>query len=287
MMKPSILIITGLSGAGKTVALQTTEDLGFYSVDNLPPRLLGTLADLCAQSSQPIARVALVADVRGGQFLKDLRNSVESLRQRGYEVKVLFLEAPDEVLIRRFKETRRPHPLLGETKDLALAITKERDLLSEVRDLADHRLDTGSFNPHQLRQEVARLLNLGNGQVLTIRILTFGFRYGLPADADLVFDVRFLRNPNYVPDLRPKTGSDPEVQEFIFSDPDAVRFLKLLEEFLEFTLPRYQREGKVYLCIAIGCTGGRHRSVAVGHFLMDFLSKKGYSCHIVHRDADR
>ncbi len=285
--EPSVLIITGLSGAGKTVALQTTEDLGFFCVDNLPPRLMETLVGLCATSSQRIARVAFVADVRGGEFLRDLRHAVELLRSKGYPVTVLFLEAPDDVLIQRFKETRRRHPMLGTAGDLVLAIQMERERLKEIRDMADHRLDTAAFNPHQLRQEVARILSPGDGAGMTIRVLTFGFRYGLPTDADLVFDVRFLKNPNYVPHLKPRTGTDPEVRDYIFSDRVTHDFVKLLEEFLQFVIPRYQKEGKTYLSIAVGCTGGRHRSVAIGRHLWEFLRSGGYECSLVHRDADR
>jgi len=254
--KPSLLVITGMSGAGKTLALHALEDAGYFCVDNLPPRLLPTLVDLCSQSRQPIVKVALVADVRGGEFFRDLTDAISKLRSESYEVRIFFLEASDEVLVQRYKETRRRHPLSNNGRDLLQAIQLEREQLAEIRELADEVIDTSGLTPQQLRDEILRRLQLGDGTTMQVKVVSFGFKYGVPVDADLVFDVRFLPNPNYDPALRPLTGQDERVKEFVLKQTETKEFLSRLKALLEFTLPLYRREGKSYLTIAVGCTGG-------------------------------
>ena len=287
MSKPSLLVITGMSGAGKTLALHALEDAGYFCVDNLPPRLLPTLVDLCSQSRQPIVKVALVADVRGGEFFRDLTNAVDKLRSESYEVRVFFLEASDEVLVQRYKETRRRHPLSNNGRDLLQAIQLEREQLAEIRELADEVIDTSGLTPQQLRDEILRRLQLGDGTTMQVKVVSFGFKYGVPVDADLVFDVRFLPNPNYDPALRPLTGQDERVKEFVLKHTETKEFLSRLKALLEFTLPLYRREGKSYLTIAVGCTGGRHRSVTLAEAIAEIVKANGFVCTVVHRDIGR
>ncbi len=283
-MKPTILVITGMSGAGKTLALHALEDAGYFCVDNLPPRLLPTLVELCAQSRQPIAKVALVADVRGGEFFRDLTNAIHQLRSSNYEVRVFFLEASDEILVQRYKETRRRHPLSTNGRDLLQAIQMEREQLAEIRAIADEVIDTSGLTPQQLRNEILQRLQLGDGTTMQVKVVSFGFKYGLPVDADLVFDVRFLPNPNYDANLRPLTGLDEAVKRFLLEQRETQEFLQRLQDLLAFTLPRYRREGKAYLTIAIGCTGGRHRSVALAEAIAELVRTQGFPCTIQHRD---
>jgi UPF0042 nucleotide-binding protein len=276
-----------MSGAGKTLALHALEDAGYFCVDNLPPRLLPTLVDLCSQSRQPIVKVALVADVRGGEFFRDLTNAVNKLRSESYEVRVFFLEANDEVLVQRYKETRRRHPLSNNGRDLLQAIQLEREQLAEIRELADEVIDTSGLTPQQLRDEILRRLQLGDGTTMQVKVVSFGFKYGVPVDADLVFDVRFLPNPNYDPALRPLTGQDERVKEFVLKQTETKEFLSRLKALLEFTLPLYRREGKSYLTIAVGCTGGRHRSVTLAEAIAEIVKANGFVCTVVHRDIGR
>lgn len=283
-MKPTILVITGMSGAGKTLALHALEDAGYFCVDNLPPRLLPTLVELCTQSRQPIAKVALVADVRGGEFFRDLTNAIHQLRSSNYEVRVFFLEASDEILVQRYKETRRRHPLSTNGRDLLQAIQMEREQLAEIRTIADEVIDTSGLTPQQLRNEILQRLQLGDGTTMQVKVVSFGFKYGLPVDADLVFDVRFLPNPNYDANLRPLTGLDEAVKRFLLEQRETQEFLQRLQDLLAFTLPLYRREGKAYLTIAIGCTGGRHRSVALAEAIADFVRTQGFPCTVQHRD---
>ncbi|MCS3919470.1 RNase adapter RapZ [Fervidibacter sacchari] len=287
MSKPSLLVITGMSGAGKTLALHALEDAGYFCVDNLPPRLLPTLVDLCSQSRQPIAKVALVADVRGGEFFRDLTDAIGKLRSESYEVRIFFLEASDEVLVQRYKETRRRHPLSNNGRDLLQAIQLEREQLAEIRELADEVIDTSGLTPQQLRDEILRRLQLGDGTTMQVKVVSFGFKYGVPVDADLVFDVRFLPNPNYDPALRPLTGQDERVKEFVLKQTETKEFLSRLKALLEFTLPLYRREGKSYLTIAVGCTGGRHRSVTLAEAIAEIVKANGFVCTVVHRDIGR
>ncbi len=284
MLKPSILVITGMSGAGKTLALHALEDAGYFCVDNLPPQLLPTLVELCAQSRQPIAKVALVADVRGGAFFAELTKAIQQLRRDNYEVRVFFLEANDEVLVQRYKETRRRHPLSVDGRDLLQAIQAEREHLAEIRSFADEVIDTSGLTPHQLRDEILQRLQLGDGTTMRVKVVSFGFKHGLPMDADIVLDVRFLPNPNYDAALRPLSGKDEPVRQFLWKQEETHDFLQRLKALLEFSLPRYQREGKAYLTIGIGCTGGRHRSVALAETIGEWVRAWGFPCIVQHRD---
>ncbi len=287
MTKPHFLIITGMSGAGKSVALRFFEDLGYFCVDNLPPALISKFAQLCTQSGGKIARVALVIDIRGGSFFDALTEELVTLEEEGINFKILFLEASDEVLINRYKESRRRHPLTGQGSILD-AIKRERGLLEELRGRASMVLDTTNLTLQRLKEKIKEaFLSKEDMLPLSISLVSFGFKYGLPMDADLVFDVRFLPNPNYVQSLKYLTGKDNPVQDFIFKWPSAQSFSSHLHSLMEFLLPQYSNEGKSHLKIAIGCTGGRHRSVAFVERLHHFLKRESYPLHVEHRDVKR
>jgi len=293
------MVLTGVSGAGKTLALQTLEDIGYFCIDNLLPSLLKTLTIRVKQGQ----RVAVVVDTRSGEPLTSAVQAIQHLRARHIPVQVLFLDCADEVLLRRFKETRRPHPLTSRDMEggqqekgvpallrysLPHAIARERELLAPLREIADRVLDTTLFRPHDLREAMRAIA--GEEDVpapLRLRIVSFGYKYGIPTDADLVFDVRFLRNPHYVPELQPLTGTDSSVQDYVLSDKGTQAFLVELERFLTHLLPQYQQEGKAYLTIAIGCTGGRHRSVVLANYLCDWFTQQGYRATVEHRDLER
>lgn len=280
-------IVTGMSGAGKTQALKCLEDRGFFCVDNLPPALISTFADLIRNSPQRIERVALVSDVRGGEFFGQLFEALEELKGRGVRSRILFLEASDEVLVRRFKEARRPHPLQQDDRSLEEAIREERERLRELRERADKVIDTSQLTIHDLRKKIEQDFLATEPDGMAVSIVSFGFKYGIPPDADLVFDVRFLKNPNYEPDLKPLDGRSREVREYVLSDPTSKGFLKRLFGLIEFSLPHYAKEGKPYLSIAIGCTGGRHRSVIIAEELARFLQGQGYRVSVDHRDIEK
>jgi len=280
-------IVTGMSGAGKTQALKCLEDRGFFCVDNLPPALIPTFADLILDAPRRIERVALVSDVRGGEFFDQLFEALEELKGRGIRCRILFLEASDEVLVRRFKESRRPHPLQKDGKSLEEAIREERERLRELRERADKVIDTSQLTIHDLRKTIEREFLATEPNGMAVSIVSFGFKYGIPPDADLVFDVRFLKNPNYEPELKPLDGRSKEVREYVLSDPTSREFLRRLFGLIEFALPHYAKEGKPYLSIAIGCTGGRHRSVAIAEELAGFLQRRGYRVSIHHRDIEK
>ena len=283
----SFVVITGLSGAGKSYAIKCFEDMGFFCVDNLPTTLMPTFADLIARSGQTIHRVALGVDVREGQYLSHLIEAIRELRSRGHAVEVLFLEAGEEALVRRYRETRRRHPLAGDGNILE-GIRAERKALSNMREIADRIVDTSALTVHQLKELLIELYVTPRArQGLATSLVSFGFKHGLPIDADLVFDVRFLPNPHFVPALRPLDGRDPGVRDYVMQDTASRELLAHLEAFLKFLLPRYEREGKAYLTVAIGCTGGRHRSVTLVEELKRFLDELGYVPSVVHRDIDR
>lgn len=280
-----VVVVTGMSGAGRSTALNVLEDLGFYCVDNLPPPLFTGLIDLLERGDE-ISRVGLGVDVRTGAFLEGVGEVVEQLRGRGHEVELIFLDASDEALVRRFSETRRPHPL-APAGDLPAGIQGERARLGPLRVQARHVFDTTHLSVHDLRRSlVDHIARGGDSPLMVTRIVSFGFKHGLPVDADLVFDLRFLPNPHFVPELRPKTGLDPEVAEYVLGTPDAKELLSDLESLLDNTLPKYEREGKSYLTIGIGCTGGRHRSVAMSEALAAHL-RKSREVVVAHRDAGR
>ncbi|MBE3584082.1 MAG: RNase adapter RapZ [Limnochordaceae bacterium] len=281
------VLITGLSGAGKTEAIRSFEDLGFFCVDNLPPALLPPFTELVARTGS-ITRVAVVCDIRGGLFFDHLYQALEDLERHGSHYQVLFLEASDEVLVRRFKETRRRHPLAPEGGSILDGVREERKRLEGIRGRASRIIDTSHLAPRELKERIATAF-LGEGgerRALLISILSFGFKHGVPLDCDLVFDVRFLPNPHWVESLRPLTGLDPAVVEYIFRWPLSCQFMEKLYDFISFVLPHYVSEGKSQLVIGIGCTGGRHRSVAVAQRLGERLEADGYQVRVSHRDCD-
>jgi UPF0042 nucleotide-binding protein len=281
------VILTGLSGAGKSYAIKCLEDLGYFCVDNLPTTLIPTFAELCAQSSRRIRAIALGVDVREGEYLASMVETLQELRARGHRADVLFLEASDETLVRRYHETRRRHPLAGEGSVLD-GIRAERKALAHLREIADRIIDTTALTVHQLKDQMVQTYGPRAGRDgLTVALVSFGFKHGVPYDADLVFDVRFLPNPHFVERLHALDGRDPAVEEFVMSFSESRELLSHLEGLLKFLLPLYQREGKAYLTVAVGCTGGRHRSVMLVERLRSLLTGLGLSPIVRHRDLDR
>ncbi len=281
------IIVTGMSGAGKSQAIKTLEDLGVFCVDNLPASLIPTVADLCAHSEPRIERVAFVIDVREGEFLGPLEEVLATLRQRGHVVRVIFLEAEDQVLLRRFSESRRPHPLAAQGSILQ-GISLERKRMAQLKSEADMVLDTSDLTIHDLRRLLLSAFHDHRpGSKTTITIVSFGYRHGLPPDADLVIDLRCLPNPHFQEELRPLTGQDPEVAKFLLDDPRAGSYLEQLWGFLRFAFPFYVEEGRAYLTIALGCTGGRHRSVAAAEYLVGQFQAENREVGIRHRDIDK
>ena len=284
MENPRLVIITGMSGAGKTQVMRFMEDLGYFCVDNLPPALIPKFAELCAQSGGRVNRVALVVDIRGGEFFDQLMQVLGELDQQSILSEVLFLEASDETLIHRYKETRRRHPLALQGR-ISEGISKERDRLEYIRGRATHIIDTSDLTTAQLKEKITELYEGGAEQSrIHVNVVSFGFKYGIPLDADMVFDVRFLPNPFYVESLRCKSGENPLVREYIDKWPVTQQFLRKLQEFIDFLVPHYVKEGKSQLVIAIGCTGGLHRSVFVAGKVGDILQSQGYNVTLEHRD---
>lgn len=282
-----VVIVTGLSGSGKSTAIHVLEDLGFYCIDNLPVTLIPRFLELCAKSEDPISRVALGIDLRERVSLREYPAVLEELRHQGQRVEILYFEAADEVLLRRFSETRRPHPAAG-GGGIEQGIRIERERLTGLRELADQILDTSALTVHELRDQLRQLLSKTPTQMsLLVTIESFGYKYGVPTDADVMLDVRFLPNPFFVEALRLKTGIDKEVAEFVLQQNETQRFLTHLEALLQTTLPLYIREGKSYLTVAIGCTGGRHRSVAIAETLATQVQAWGYAVQVRHRDRQR
>jgi len=279
-----LVILTGLSGSGKGSVLNTFEDLGFYCVDNLPVALIPTFNELYDEGGE-IERAALLVDAREGEQIEKLPGIFRKLSS-DHAATLVFVEASDEALIRRFSETRRPHPL-GQNSSVAEGIREERRRMAPVRKFADVIIDTTKFNVHELRQFIIdRFQNPGKRPML-VSVVSFGFRYGIPTDADLVFDVRFLPNPHFIPRLRPFSGKDKRVARYIRSFPQTNEFLRRIESLLGYLIPHYIREGKSYLTVAVGCTGGRHRSVALAEVIRRSLQRKGYASKVVHRDLDK
>jgi UPF0042 nucleotide-binding protein len=281
-----ITIITGLSGAGRSTAAKCFEDLGWFVVDNLPPGLLTTMADLGMRSQGAVNRIAVVVDVRGRAFFADLRENLQALERRGIRPGILFLEASDDALVRRYEAVRRPHPLQRHDR-LITGIHAERDLLTELRGQADVVLDTTNLNVHELRAEIDATFGVPGRAALQATVVSFGYKYGLPLDAEIVLDVRFLPNPHWVDELRPKTGQDAEVRSYVLGQPGAEEFLDRTAELLTLVGKGYEREGKRYLTLAVGCTGGKHRSVAMSEELARRLQASGVEVRIVHRDLGR
>ncbi|MBI2115788.1 MAG: RNase adapter RapZ [candidate division NC10 bacterium] len=281
------IVVTGMSGAGKSAASRCLEDLGFFCIDNLPATLIPKVAELCAQSEKRIERVALVVDAREGRFLDGLFDILADLRRDGHPVRVVFLETSDEVLVRRFSESRRPHPLAPGGSALE-GIRAERALLAHLKAKADLVIDTSSFTVHEFRKLLAgSFLDLPAPSRTALSLLSFGYKHGLPVDADLVFDARCLPNPHFVEALQPLTGRAPQVVEYVLGFAQARGFVERIQEFLKFTLPLYVQESKAYLTIAVGCTGGRHRSVVLAEELARLLREAGYEVSVRHRDVER
>jgi UPF0042 nucleotide-binding protein len=283
----SYVVITGLSGAGKSFAIKCFEDIGYFCVDNLPTTLIPTFAELTARSVRDIRAVALGIDVREGEYLPHLLEALEELRRREYSVEVLFLEAGDEALVRRYHESRRRHPLALDGNVLD-GIRAERKALAQFREIAHRIIDTSTLTVHQFRDLLVELYGTRKTRPgLTTSLISFGYKHGIPYDADLVFDARFLPNPHFVDELRTLDGRDQRVREFIFQHAESREFLQRLQDLLTFLLPFYHREGKAYLTVAIGCTGGRHRSVALVEAVRAFFGARGLPPTVVHRDIDR
>ena len=281
-----VVVVTGLSGSGKSTAIRGLEDLGFYCIDNLPVALIPRFVELWVSSGEDVTRVALGIDVHERRFLAEFPRVCGELRQADVELEVLYLEATDDVLVHRFSETRRPHPA-AEGGGLADGIRREREKLRPLREVADRVLDTSALTVHELRAALRELVERPEPGTMTVSLVSFGYKYGLPSDADLALDCRFLPNPFFVEELRHRTGTDPAVAEYVLGRQETEEFLGRFTELLDFALPRYQREGKSYLTIALGCTGGRHRSVVLVEELRRRLVARGHAVLVRHRDAER
>ena len=281
-----VTVITGMSGAGRSAAGDVLEDIGFFVIDNLPPALITNVREL-ARGQEELLKLALVVDVRSGEFVADLEAALAELRKRGAKTRVLFLDASDEVLVRRYDATRRKHPL-GTEDRVSDGIAQERRLLEDLKGQADVVVDTSDLNVHELRDRLGALFgDTADDRRLQTSVVSFGYKHGLPVDVDLVFDCRFLPNPHWVAELRPLPGTAPVVRDFVLSAPEAREFLDELERMLGVLLPAYEREGKMYLSIGIGCTGGRHRSVVIATEVADMLHGLGFPSAVQHRDIDR
>jgi UPF0042 nucleotide-binding protein len=286
-MSVDLVVVTGLSGAGRSTTAKCLEDLGWFVVDNLPPALLATMVDLGERSRGQVDRIAVVADVRSLAFTSDLRTALDEIDDREARVRVVFLEATDDALVRRFESNRRPHPLQGDGR-LVDGIEAERRLLRDLRGEADLVLDTSVLNVHELRTKVAAAFGEeGQASRLALTLMSFGYKYGLPVDADLVVDCRFLPNPHWVDELRPKTGQDPEVRDYVLAQPAAGEFLERYEGLVRLLAEGYEREGKKYALLAVGCTGGKHRSVAMAEELARRLAGPDIDVQVQHRDLGR
>lgn len=280
-------IVTGMSGAGKSTVLKMLEDIGYFCVDNLPPTLIGKFAEICFSPDSGINKVALGIDIRGGNLFPELFRELDILEEKGDNFNIIFLDASDEILVKRFKETRRKHPLLenGRIQD---GIKKEREILEEAKNRARYIIDTSNLLIRDLKAEILKIFLEGKKyENLIITILSFGFKYGIPSDSDLVFDVRFIPNPFYIAELKEKTGDDKEIQDYVMKWEVAQTFISKLDDMINFLIPNYIHEGKNQLVISIGCTGGKHRSVTLANKLYERLLKEEYSVNIHHRDIGK
>jgi RNase adapter protein RapZ len=282
----NVIIISGISGSGKSTALKTLEDLGFFCVDNLPILLLPKFIELCTSSTHAIRRIGLVMDVREKTFLKEYGPTVQALKDSGCMVEQIFLDCSDDTIVKRFSETRRQHPL-GDATTVREGLTRERELLSPIKASADRVLDTSSMNVHQLRTLLEDIFAGLARRSMTINFLSFGYKYGVPVDVDLVMDVRFLPNPYFVNSLKDLSGGDKRVAAYVLQWPETQEFIQRFTDLLNMLIPLYEREGKSYLTVAIGCTGGRHRSVTLADCLHDFYREKRVNVAAIHRDIDR
>ena len=282
------VILTGLSGAGKTRAMHAMEDIGFFCVDNLPPALIPVFYDLCVKSEDIMGRVAVVTDTRGGELFKSFFTAMEALKHDKKPYKILFLDASDNVLVRRFKETRRKHPLSDDLNgSLEQAVKLEREMLKPMRESSDYVIDTSLVSPAQLRSRIAQLFLNSAEDSLAVHCISFGFKYGVPMESDLVFDVRCLPNPFYDENLRPLTGLDAPVRDYVMEKEETKGFVARFTDMVDYLLPLYAKEGKSQLVIAVGCTGGHHRSVALAQYMHDHLVQKGVRASVTHRDMQK
>lgn len=282
-----VVIITGMSGSGKSTALKALEDIGYFCVDNLPILLLQKLIDLGRGISYDINKVALVMDIREPTFLEKHIDVISTLKKKKYNIEILFLEASDDVLLRRFSETRRTHPLSGNCT-IPEAISREREMLRELKGMAQNVIDTSHVNVHKLKEQIQNyFLTPSRLRALTINLISFGYRYGLPPDADNVFDVRFLPNPYFIDSLKRLSGNDSAIEEYVIKWNDTTIFLDKMKDWLAYLIPQYEREGKAYITIAVGCTGGRHRSVVIVNQLKTFLTAEKLNVNINHRDIEK
>lgn len=281
------IIITGLSGSGKSQAINVLEDVGFFCIDNMPPQLIPKFAEICKENAT-IDKVAIVTDIRGGTFFLELKENIDSLKKGGVEVKVLFVSASHDVIRQRYKETRRKHPLLDIANgSIDKAIDAEMEILRPIEEIADYHVDTSLMTTTNLRETIRNFFIDNISETMLINIVSFGFKYGIPSEADLMFDMRCMPNPYYIQELKMKTGLDKEVRDFVMSHEVAVTYRAKLYDMLDFLIPQYITEGKAQLEIAIGCTGGRHRSVTFAEELYHHLQEKNYKVRILHRDVDR
>ena len=282
------VVVTGLSGAGKTQAMHAMEDIGFFCVDNLPPALIPVFYDLCVKSEDIMGRVAVVTDPRGGELFKSFFTAMEALKHDKKPYKILFLDASDNVLVRRFKETRRKHPLSDDLNgSLEQAVKLEREMLKPMRESSDYVIDTSLVSPAQLRSRIAQLFLNSAEDSLAVHCISFGFKYGVPMESDLVFDVRCLPNPFYDENLRPLTGLDAPVRDYVMEKEETKGFVARFTDMVDYLLPLYAKEGKSQLVIAVGCTGGHHRSVALAQYMHDHLVQKGVRASVTHRDMQK
>ncbi|MBR5544665.1 MAG: RNase adapter RapZ [Clostridia bacterium] len=284
-----LVIVTGMSGAGKSRVIDTLEDIGFFCVDNMTPKLIPTFVQLLEDSAEVREKVAIVADIRLGDSFSHLFNAIEELKTMSCEYKILFIDADNDVILRRYQETRRKHPLLkfNESQNLQDIIVKEREMLSKARDLADYIIDTSLISPAQLRERVSKLFLEDVSSTIKVNVLSFGFKYGAPKDSDLVFDVRCLPNPFYVPELKHQTGLDAPVRDYVMSFKEAQDLEPKLLDLINYLVPLYRTEGKSQLTISIGCTGGKHRSVVFAEIVYNSIKDKGFNVSVLHRDMNR
>ncbi|MEK7741811.1 MAG: RNase adapter RapZ [Nitrospirota bacterium] len=282
-LKPTIVIITGLSGSGKTVALRALEDSGFFCVDNLPVTLINLFVSRLPKKGN-ITKIGVGIDIREQAFLSSMNSALRLLKKK-YRTEIVFLEAEKGVLVRRFKETRRPHPLSSGSANLDASIEKEKEMLLPLRKEADRIIDTSSYTPHQLRHQITSLYsNTRKSNAMSLTFISFGYKFGVPQNIDLLFDVRFIPNPNFIPELKELRGIDPPVKKFIFGKPQTKEFIKRLKGLLDFLIPLYIKEGKAYLTVGIGCTGGRHRSPAITEKIAALIKKHPVEISAIHRD---
>ncbi|MCA1838858.1 MAG: RNase adapter RapZ [Actinomycetota bacterium] len=284
---PRFTLITGLSGAGRSEVAKVFEDLGYFVVDNIPPALIEKMVELVSAPGSKVKQIALVVDVRGGEFFPELEKALDGIKDRGFDLRVLFLEASDRSLVRRFEATRRKHPL-AQSDRVVEGIFQERQIMRRLRDVADVIIDTTDLNVHELRDKVSSLFADPSARSgIAVNVISFGYKHGIPLDADIILDCRFLPNPHWVDELRPLNGTHRKVRGYVLNAPGTEEFLFKLRDLLGFLLPGFVNEGRHYLTIGIGCTGGKHRSVVVGDEIARYLQEKGFPSTVVHRDLDR